>query len=144
MAEMKPITRSLIAGGATFAAFYFVYWVPCAIILEIVHGRFQWMWIIRLLASSVGAAGVAQYAWRYKSMSPRGLLSCMILGGVVAGGVGFSAGWFGPMIADPGSQGPLIAIVTGPLGFLVGTIGGALYWSWRSRKKRVSGGTGVF
>ena len=133
----------MIAGVATFAAFYYVYWVPCAMILEMIHGRFQWMWIIRLLGSLVGAAGVAQYAWRHKSMAPRGLVSCMILGGVVGVGVGFSAGWFGPMIAGPGSQGPLIAIVTGPLGFLIGTIGGGLYWAWwRSRKKRVSGSTG--
>ena len=38
---MKPVIRSLIASLGTFAAFYYVYWVPVAIILEIAYGRFQ-------------------------------------------------------------------------------------------------------
>jgi hypothetical protein len=125
----------LIASLGTFAAFYYVYWVPVVIILEIAYGRFQWMWIIRVLGSLVAAAGVAQYTWRHKSWAPQGLVSCVILGAVVTSGIGFSAGWFGPMIFDPGSQGPLAAFITGPLGFLVGSIGGAFYWAWWGRKK---------
>jgi hypothetical protein len=39
------------------------------------------------------------------------------------------------MIFDPGSQGPVIAIFTGPLGFLVGAIGAAFYWAWWGGKK---------
>jgi len=125
---MNPVIRSLIASLVTFAAFYYIYWVPFAIILEIAYGRFQWIWIIRVVESVVAAAGVAQYTWRHKSLAPQGLVSCMILGAAVTGGIGFSAGWFGPMNFDPGSQGPLVAIITGPLSFLVGAIGG--------RKKR--------
>lgn len=129
------LTRSLIATLATFAAFWYIYWVPFAITLEIVHGRFYWMWIIRVLGSMAAAAAVAQYTWRHKSLAPQGPVSCVILGAVVMGGVGFSAGWFGPMVFDPGSQGPLAAIITGPFGFLVGAIGGAFYWAWWGRKK---------
>jgi len=117
---MKPVIRSLIASLGIFAAFYYVYWVPVAMILEITYGRFQWMWIIRVLGSLVAAAGVAQYTWRHKSWAPQGLVSCVILGAVVTSGIGFSAGWFGPMIFDPGSQGLLVAFITAPLGFLVG------------------------
>ena len=132
---MRPVIRAVIAALATFAAFYYVYWIPFAIILEIAYRRFQWMWIIRVLGSLVAAGVVAQYSWRHVSLAPKGLVSCMILGAALTGGVGFSAGWFGPMIFDPGSQGPLIAIITGPLGFLVGTFGGALYWWWRREER---------
>ncbi|HXZ33194.1 MAG TPA: hypothetical protein VEH30_13020 [Terriglobales bacterium] len=132
---MNPVIRSLIAALATFAAFWYVYWVPFEITLEIAHGRFRWMWIIRVLESMAAAAVVAQYTWRHKSLAPQGLVSCIILSAVVMGGVGFSAGWFGPMIFDPGSQGPVLGIVTGPLGFLVGAIGGIFYWAWWGRKK---------
>ena len=137
---MNPVIRSLIGALATFAAFWYVYWVPLEIILEIHHGRFHGMWIIRLLGSLAAAAVVAQYTWRHKSLAPQGLVSCIVVGGLFMGGLGFSAGWFGPMIFDPGSQGPLLGIVTGPLGFLVGAIGGAVSWVWWGRKKgRVPG-----
>jgi hypothetical protein len=132
---MNPVLRSLIAALATFAACWYVYWVPLFIVLESAYGRFHGMWIIRVLGSLLAAAAVAQYTWRHKSLAPQGLIRCILVGSVVMGGVGFSAGWFGPMILDPGSQGPLIAIVTGPLGFLVGAIGGTCYWAWWGRKK---------
>jgi hypothetical protein len=133
----KRIIRSSIATLVTFAAFYYIYWVPVAIILEVAYRRLQWMWIIRVLGS-LAAAAVAQYSWRHKSLVPQGLVRCVILGGAVMGGIGFAVGWFGPIIFDPGSQGPLVAFITGPVGFLVGTIGGAFYWSWwRTRKQSV-------
>jgi hypothetical protein len=134
---MKPIIRSSIAALATFAAFYYIYWVPMFIILEMNNGRFRWMWILRVLESLLAAVVVAQYTWRYKSLAPQGAVSCIIFGAVVVGGIGFSAGWFGPIIFDPGSQGPVLGIVTGPLGFLVGAVGGAMYWVWRGRKSDV-------
>lgn len=132
---MNAVIRSLIAGLAALSAFWYIYWVPIAITLEIAHGRFHGMWIVRVLGSIGAAAVVAQYTWRHKSWVPQGLISCMIVGAAVVGGVAFSAGWFGPMILEPGSQGPLLGIVTGPLGFLVGTIGGAFYWVCWGKKK---------
>ena len=132
---MNPIIRSLIAALATFAAVWYIFWVPFAITLDIAGWRLHWMWIIRVLGSVVAASAVARYTWRHKSWAPQGLVSCIFLGAAVIGGVGFSAGWFGPMIFDPGSQGPLLGIITGPLGFLVGAIGGAIYWARWSKKK---------
>jgi hypothetical protein len=125
---MNPIVRSLIAALAAFTVIWYIYWVPVAITLGLAHVRFHWMWMIRVLGSMAAAVVVAQYSWRYKSWPPKGLVICIILGSVIMGGLGFSAGWFGPMIFDPGSQGPLLGIVTGPLGFLAGAIGGAFYW----------------
>lgn len=132
---MNPVIRSLIAAMATFAACWYVYWVPVAIGVEIAHGRFPSMWIIRLLGSMTAAALVASYTWRHKSLAPQGLVSWMILGAAVVGGVAFSAGWFGPMIFEPGSQGPVLGIVTGPLGALVGAIGGAFCSAWWRKAK---------
>ena len=134
-AVMNPVVRSLIAALATFAVIWYIYWVPVAIALDLAHMRFHGMWMIRVLGSMAAAAVVAQYTWRYKSWSPEGLVGCIIFGSVIMGGLGFSAGWFGPMIFDPGSQGPLLGIVTGPLGFLVGTVGGAFYWVLWGREK---------
>jgi hypothetical protein len=133
---MNPLIRSSIAALATFAAFWYVYWVPIEIALEIHHWRFHWMWIIRLLGSIAAAAFLAQYTWRHKSLAPQGLASSIIFGAALVGGIAFSAGWFGPMIFEPGSQGPLLSIVTGPIGFLVGAIGGAFYWALWLRSKR--------
>jgi hypothetical protein len=133
--EILPVTRSLIAALATFAVIWFIYWVPCAIALEIAFGRPHWIWVIRLLASTVAAVMVARYTWRHKSLAPQGLIGCMMVGAAVGGGLGFAAGFFGPMIFDPGSQGPILGIVTGPLGFLVGTIAGAFYWAWWTKKQ---------
>lgn len=46
---------------------------------------------------------------------------------------GFAAGFFGPMIFTPGAnQGPLLGLfITGPLGFVAGAIGGALFAVFR-------------
>ena len=135
---MNPVIRSLTAALVAAAACWYIYWVPVAIALELSVGRFRGMWIIRVLGSLAAAAGVAQYTWWHSSWVPQGLLTCMAVSGVIIGGLGFAAGWFGPMIFDPGSQGPVIAIVTGPLGFLVGSIGGAFYWAWRGKRKEAS------
>jgi hypothetical protein len=44
-------------------------------------------------------------------------------------------GFFGPLIFTPdANQGPLLGIfITGPLGFVLGGIGGGIYWAARGR-----------
>lgn len=71
-----------------------------------------------------------------------GLLSSTVLGAVGLGSIGFVAGFFGPMILDPGgNQWPLLGLLmTGPGGFLLGGPLGALWW-WvmqRLRQRRAS------
>jgi hypothetical protein len=48
--------------------------------------------------------------------------------GFVLGGIAFAAGFFGPIIFAPeANQGPLLGIfITGPLGFVVGLLVGAV------------------
>lgn len=57
------------------------------------------------------------------------ILRCALFGGVILGGIGFAAGFFGPILFMPeANQGPLLGIfITGPLGFVLGIICGAVY-----------------
>ena len=52
---------------------------------------------------------------------------------LVVGGIGFAAGFFGPMILKPdANQGPLLGIfITGPGGFLLGLLYGIVR-EWRN------------
>ena len=51
------------------------------------------------------------------------------------GGIGFAAGFFGPMLLAPdANQGPLLGIfITGPAGFALGLAYG-LFREWRDRR----------
>ncbi len=68
-------------------------------------------------------------------------MTCQVLtGAAMLGGIGFALGFFGPMLLTPQSnQGPLLGIfVTGPLGVVIGAIGGALVAWQRVRRLRES------
>lgn len=55
---------------------------------------------------------------------------------LITGAVGFSAGFFGPMLLAPdANQGPLLGIlITGPLGMILGGLVGLADAHRRSRK----------
>ena len=63
----------------------------------------------------------------------RAIVLTGLLGGVIVGGIGFLAGFVGPIIFTPeANQGPLLGIfVTGPLGFAVGAAGGLVVGALR-------------
>jgi len=83
-----------------------------------------------VLAALVCAAMVARFCWRRSDSVPGGLIGNILAGALVIGGIGFVGGFVGPIIFTPESnQGPLLGIFnTGPLGFLLGAIGGAIRW----------------
>ena len=59
-----------------------------------------------------------------------------LIGAAVVGGVSFAVGFFGPMfwLKHNSPQGPMLGIfVTGPAGFLVGLLGGAIVGLVRRR-----------
>jgi hypothetical protein len=61
------------------------------------------------------------------------------LGGAgLLGGIGFVAGFVGPIILAPdANQGPLLGIfITGPIGFVIGGIAGFIYARLSAKRKR--------
>ena len=56
------------------------------------------------------------------------------LGALIVGAIGFSIGFFGPIIFMPdANQGPMLGIfITGPLGAVLGAVGGAIVAARRS------------
>ena len=57
------------------------------------------------------------------------IMASVFKGAVIVGAIGFCAGFFGPMLFAPdANQGPLLGIfITGPLGAVLGAIGGFVY-----------------
>ena len=121
---MKFIFKIMVLFFVVPATHYFIYWVPFSLI-PFTEQR----WIASII-SLLCAAVVGWYVWRKLDSVPDGLISNTILGAVILGAIGFCGGFFGPIIFAPeANQGPLLGIfITGPLGFLLGAIGGFLYW----------------
>jgi len=126
---------TLVRGGAAVVAgvatFYFGGWFGGALISILIPGAFAAM--LSFAASAWCGVLVARRLWR--SEAPRagavgsGVFAQVVNGALIVGGVGFCAGFFGPMIFAPqANQGPLLGIfITGPLGVLVGAVGGFVY-----------------
>jgi len=125
---MNPLARALIALVIAFFVYCFSYWLSVAflpfgpenpaptlvaLVLAALAGFFLWQ---GLAAGNAGA-----------------VLQTALLWAVIAGAVGFAAGFFGPMIFAPGAnQGPLLGIfITGPAGFVLGGIAGLIRSAWR-------------
>lgn len=91
-------------------------------------------WIANIV-SLICALGAGWYVWSRTGHGPTKIVSRIFYGGLILGGIGFIAGFIGPLIFSPGaSQGPLLGIfITGPLGFLLGGIGGFAYWWIRDK-----------
>jgi hypothetical protein len=129
---MKLLMRLFVTGIATLATYCFLFLVSSSLAAP---GAFEWTGF----AGSLGCAiVVARFTWRQTASVHQGLVNSVVLGAVVTGGIGFSAGFFGPIIFDPGAnQGPLLGIfITGPLGFLAGGVAGAIYWRVRGKGTR--------
>jgi len=118
---------SVLVGIATY---YFVFWVPFSLIAS------PGSWLIAVPVSIVCGIATGRHVWRAtESSNAGGLLYSALGGALVVGGVSFAAGFFGPMIFTPeANQGPLLGLlITGPLGFVIGGVGG-LVWGLRRRR----------
>jgi len=93
----------------------------------------------------LGAACVGAFCWwfalRGHFADSRARMKFALLGGGILGGIGFAAGYFGPILLTPQSnQGPLLGIfITGPLGFVLGAAIGWAYAHFRVRRARPGG-----
>ena len=124
--DMNTVTRILMTLISGVATLYCVFWFasPSNFLL---HFPF---WISSL-GSFLTAAGVAWYVWKHTACFQASLAHSVLLGAFVAGAIGFSAGFFGPLLFMPSGManaGPLWALITGPAGFILGAVGGAVHW----------------
>jgi len=111
------------------ASFYFIVWVPFAF-LPPING------FIRLFISLICALAIGWFVWKKLGTMTLELGLYIFLGGVILGSISFILGFFGPIIFAPeANQGPLLGIfITGPLGFLIGLIGGGVFWFIKKSK----------
>ena len=125
---MRSIFRVLVVLVVILAMYFFAYWGSVALI------RFDGPDWIRPVACLLFAGSVGWFVWRKLS---DGDLSNILLGAVLFGSIGFVGGFFGPMLLTPQANlGPLLGIfITGPLGLVLGAIGGLIYSRAREKNK---------
>ncbi len=127
---MHMAPRIILLIIIVLAVYYFVYWVPFSLITI---GEKYW---IQNIVAAIAALVIGWFIWNStKQGYPKGLASSVFTSAFIIGGIGFIGGFFGPIIFSPSSnQGPLLGIfITGPLGFLLGALGGLVYWLVTSR-----------
>src|SRR6266542_2468038 len=113
---MKLAFRIIAVLLVVAATNFFIYWLP----FSLIHlGEQRW---IASVVSLLCAIGAGWYVWTKSGSAPDNLISYMLYGAILLGGIGFTGGFFGPMIFAPGAnQGPMLGIfITGPLGFILG------------------------
>ena len=133
---MNPVVRTLIVAIVSIATFYLTYWIPLALI------PFEGYDFVAFFVAAFCAVIIGRYVWKFLGTgAPAGTLPIVLLWAAVVGGIGFVAGFFGPIVFAPGAnQGPLLGIfITGPLGFLLGGIAGFIYAVTSRRKNESSG-----
>jgi hypothetical protein len=113
------------------ATFYFTFWIGGGLLFML--GLPPWFGLILGLLCAVAAA---RFSWVHSQDLYPDLFTTVVLGALAAGAIGFSVGFFGPLALTPDSpQGPLTGIlITGPLGLLLGAIGGGVYWLVHGRR----------
>lgn len=132
---MNYFPRVAMVFVCSVATFYFTYWMGGAL-LSTVSLPF---WTALPLAG-FAAFLAARFAWRGAGSESAGFAVSVLQGALILGTIGFTAGFFGPMVFAPGAnQGPLLGIFyTGPLGLVLGALAGAVHWFVRGR--RATGG----
>ena len=75
------------------------------------------------------ALAIGIFFFIYSKNISKSLSLFSFLGGFILGLTGLILGFIGPIIFSAGNQGPLLGIFgTGPIGFLIGLVGGGIYW----------------
>jgi hypothetical protein len=124
----RLIARSLLMFVTAVAALYVVALLGAVFLTRIG----QPVWIASAVAFIVALA-LSRFVWTHSEKAPDGLAASIFMGAVVIGAVGFTIGFFGPLLVSPqDNQGALLGLfITGPAGFVIGGIGGFVFWSRR-------------
>lgn len=123
--------RATISFLIFIAVFFFSYWL---LWVQIIPETLYW---IDTLAAFMTAA-IAAFAGFKTLNNANGLVATIVSGALIIGATGFIVGFFGPMIFAPESnQGPLLGLfITGPLGFVAGAIGGAVFYHLKDKPRQ--------
>jgi hypothetical protein len=94
--------------------------------VELAAGRPDFLLAVFMAVAGVIAFLGLWFAVRGGEPEVRAQMGTALKGGVILGILGFVGGFFGPMILTPdANQGPLLGIfITGPLGFVLGSVAG--------------------
>lgn len=124
---MSTVWRLLAAIAAFFGTFLLIL-VPGLALFGSRYG-------IGTLPSFAAGLAAARYVWLHGGSASRSIVGNAVTGAILLGGVGFAAGFFGPLIFTPqANQGPLLGIfITGPAGVVIGALGGLVRGWVRSR-----------
>jgi hypothetical protein len=133
---MRTFLRILLALFSAVATYCFTFWFGGAL-LDLANLP-SWS---SIAAAAIAAVLVGRYVWLQTQPLRAGLARSVFLGAIVTGAVAFSVGFFGPIIFTPSAnQGPLLGLfITGPLGVVVGALGGAFYWFARKSRGAATG-----
>jgi hypothetical protein len=118
---MTLMFRIIASAVVVVGSYYFMYWLALALV--------PIPWGIAAIISYACAMAAGWYAWTRTASVDTSLTRSVGYWALVIGAVGFVGGFFGPMLLAPGAnQGPMLGIfITGPLGVLLGAIGGLVH-----------------
>lgn len=124
---MSLIGRLLVSLLVFAAVFFGSYWLA---FVQIFAENLAWL---ATLAALVTATALAGLVWSGMGGGAQGVMRTTFTWSAVLGAIGFSGGFFGPMIFTPdANQGPLLGLfITGPLGCVLGAAGGLVFSLWR-------------
>ena len=126
---MRVTAQLLIRLIVFLATYLFIYWFPFALIPV---DEKRW---IPAIAALVCALLIERYVCKTLNSAPVGVTSYILLGAIMIGSISFCIGFFGPIIFTPQTNhGPMLGIfITCSSGFLIGGIGGYVYWMAKRR-----------
>lgn len=124
LSKSELLFLRIVAGLGAILAAALVFWNvfgPFGLIAS-----FESLTVYVIVMSSAVAIFLGWIAARLHNTDSRKLMRSGCLGGLVIGGIAFLGGFIGPIILMPeANQGPLLGILlTGPLGWILGTIFG--------------------
>jgi hypothetical protein len=119
---MSSAVRLVLAAFSFFGA-WFIAWMLMLVMLPVAAA---WLGSLVALAAAIH---VARKVWNGTAEGVASVPLMAGLGAVIVGGLGFIAGFFGPMIFAPeANQGPMLGLfITGPAGVVIGAVAGAWY-----------------
>lgn len=124
----------LIIAAITFLAVFFFMNVWVLTVCPLPNRFISFMPFVSFLV----ALGIAVIIWVLSGKVNAGIATYAVIGAFLVGGIGFIAGFLGPMIFMPDTnQGPLLGLFfTGPIGFLVGLIAGGILGIFKKKPNK--------